>query len=96
MYKLHKRVKISSYLLVVFYFSTIFFITQKISKYLLNNIFKKMVCGNFKARRANITGKKNRHWLAREKLMIIMYHENSHSKRSTADKYGIEPKQLRE
>jgi transposase-like protein len=96
MYKLHKRVKISSYLLVVFYSSTIFFITQKISKYLLNNIFKKMVRGNFKARRANITGKKNRHWSAREKLMIIMYHENGHSKRSTADKYGIEPKQLRE
>jgi transposase-like protein len=55
-----------------------------------------MVRGNFKARRARITGRKNRHWSAREKLMIIMYHENGHSKRSTADKYGIEPKQLRE
>ena len=26
--------------------------------------------------------------------MIIMYYENGHSKRSTADKYNIEPKQL--
>ena len=55
-----------------------------------------MVRGNFKARRANITKKKRRHWSAREKLMIIKYHENGHSKRQTADKFSIEPKQLRE
>lgn len=55
-----------------------------------------MVRGNFKVCRARITGRKNRHWSAREKLMVIMYHENGHSKRSTANKYGIQPKQLRE
>ena len=30
-----------------------------------------MVRGNFKARRARLTEKKKRQWLAREKLMII-------------------------
>ena len=28
--------------------------------------------------------------------MIITYHEKGHSKRSTADKFGIQPKQLRD
>src|SRR4051812_37755659 len=55
-----------------------------------------MVRGNFQARRANITQKKKRQWSAREKLMIIAYHEQGHSKRSTADKFEIEPKQLRD
>ncbi|RGB35222.1 hypothetical protein C1646_814893 [Rhizophagus diaphanus] len=41
-----------------------------------------MVCGNFRARRAKISQKKRRQWSAREKLM--------------ADKFEIEPKQLRD
>jgi len=55
-----------------------------------------MVRGNFKVRRARVTAKKNRQWSAREKLMIITYYEKGHSKRSTADKFGIQPKQLRD
>src|ERR1044072_4736572 len=55
-----------------------------------------MVRGNFKARHANISRKKKRQWSAREKLMVIAYHEQGHSKRSTADKFEIEPKQLRD
>ena len=55
-----------------------------------------MVRGNFKAKRARVSEKKKRQWSAREKLMIITYHENGHSKRSTVDKFGIEPKQLRD
>ena len=51
-----------------------------------------MVRKNFKTRHAYITGRKNRHWSARKKLIIIMYYENGHSKRSIADKYNIEPK----
>ncbi|CAG8508477.1 22517_t:CDS:2, partial [Dentiscutata erythropus] len=55
-----------------------------------------MVCGNFKNRRAQITSKKKRSWLAREKLIIIAYHEKEHSKCSTADEFQIQPKQLSE
>ena len=55
-----------------------------------------MVCGNFKTRRANITKKMKSQWSAREKLMVITYHEKGHSKRSTAEKFNIQPKQLRE
>src|SRR4051794_3779914 len=55
-----------------------------------------MVRGNFRTRRARITEKKRRHWSAREKLMIIKYQERGHSKRFTADKFKIEPKQLHE
>jgi transposase-like protein len=55
-----------------------------------------MVRGNFKAKRASVTKKMKRQWSAREKLMIITYYEKGHSKRSTADKFGIEPKQLRD
>ena len=55
-----------------------------------------MVRGNLQARRARITMKRRRQWTAREKLMMIAYYENGHSKRSTADKFEIEPKQLRE
>ena len=55
-----------------------------------------MVRGNFKTRRARVTEKKKRQWSAREKLMIITYFEKGHSKRSTANKFGITPKQLRE
>jgi len=55
-----------------------------------------MVRGNFKTRRARVTEKKKRQWSAREKLMIITYFEKGHSKRSTANKFGITLKQLRE
>ena len=55
-----------------------------------------MVCGNFKAKCTRVSEKKKRQQSAREKLMIITYHEKGHSKRSTADKFGIEPKQLRD
>ena len=55
-----------------------------------------MVRGNFGARRVRVSYKKKRQWSAREKLMIISYYEQGHSKRSTADKFEIEPKQLRE
>lgn len=55
-----------------------------------------MVRGNYKIRRARITNKKRRQWSAREKLMVISYHEQGHSKRSTAEKFEIEPKQLRD
>src|SRR3954447_12571554 len=55
-----------------------------------------MVRGNFKTRRARTTEKKKRSWSAREKLMIIAYYEKGHSKRSTAEKFQIEPKQLRD
>ncbi|UZO06308.1 uncharacterized protein OCT59_026637 [Rhizophagus irregularis] len=54
-----------------------------------------MVRGNFRARRAKISQKKRRQWSAREKLIVIAYYEQGHSKRSTADKFEIEPKQLR-
>ena len=40
--------------------------------------------------------KKKRQWSVREKLMIITYFEKGHSKRSTANKFGITPKQLHE
>jgi transposase-like protein len=55
-----------------------------------------MVRGNFRARHVNITQKKKRQWSAREKLMVIAYYEQGHSKRSTANKFEIEPKQLRD
>ena len=55
-----------------------------------------MVRENFKVRRARVTAKKNRQWSAKEKLMIITYYEKGHSKRSTADKFGIQLKQLRD
>jgi hypothetical protein len=59
-------------------------------------LFLRMVRGNFNVRRANITQKKRRQWSAREKLMVIAYHEQGHSKRATANKFEIEPKQVRE
>lgn len=55
-----------------------------------------MVRGNFKSRRARITSRTRRQWSAREKLMVVTYFEQGHSKRSTANKFNIEPKQLRE
>ena len=50
-----------------------------------------MVRGNIRARRARtrISQKKKRQWTAREKLMIIAYYEQGHSKRQTADKFEI-------
>ncbi len=48
-----------------------------------------MVRRNFKTRRANVTKKMKRQWSAREKLMVITYHEKDHSKRSTAEKFNI-------
>ncbi|EXX73263.1 hypothetical protein RIR_jg12104.t1 [Rhizophagus irregularis DAOM 181602=DAOM 197198] len=55
-----------------------------------------MVRGNVRARRAKISQKKRRQWSAREKLMVIAYYEQGYSKRSTAAKFEIEPKQLRD
>ena len=57
-----------------------------------------MVRENIRARRARarISQKKKRQWTAREKLMIIAYYEQGHSKRETANKFEIEPKQLRD
>src|SRR5215475_441160 len=57
-----------------------------------------MVRGNIQVRRARarISQKKKRQWSAREKLMIISYYEQGHSKRATANKFEIEPKQLRD
>uniref|UniRef100_U9TRL6 HTH psq-type domain-containing protein n=2 Tax=Rhizophagus irregularis TaxID=588596 RepID=U9TRL6_RHIID len=65
-------------------------------KYAKHLIMKNMVRGNFHKLRANVTTKRRRQWSAREKLMVITYYERGHSKRSTADKFNIEPKQLRE
>ena len=53
-----------------------------------------MVHGNFKAKHARVTGKLKRQWSAKEKLIIITYHKKDYSKRSTADKFEIESKQL--
>ena len=53
-----------------------------------------MVRGNFSARRVRESYKKKRQWSAREKLMIVSYYKQGHSKRLTADKFKIEPKQL--
>ena len=39
-----------------------------------------MVRGNFHKRRANVTTKRRRQWSAREKLMVVTYHEQGHSK----------------
>ncbi len=55
-----------------------------------------MVCENLQVCHAKITMKQRKQWTAREKLIIITYYENSHSKRSTADKFEIKPKQLHE
>ena len=57
-----------------------------------------MVRENIRARRARIriSQKKKCQWTAREKLMIIAYYEQGHSKRETANKFEIEPKQLRD
>lgn len=52
--------------------------------------------GNFSARRAVTTQKIRRQWNAREKLMVVFYNENGHSVRETANKYNIEPKQVRD
>ena len=56
-----------------------------------------MVCGNIRAcrARARISQKKKCQW-TRKKLMIIAYYEQGHSKRETANKFEIEPKQLRD
>ncbi|RGB43706.1 hypothetical protein C1646_749501 [Rhizophagus diaphanus] len=55
-----------------------------------------LVHGNFQVCHARVSQKKKRQWSAREKLMIIAYYEQGHSKQSTADKFEIEPIQLRE
>src|SRR6266498_448866 len=51
---------------------------------------------NKRSNRSTITEKKRRHWNAREKIAIVMYHENGHSKTKTADKFNIQTKQLRD
>ncbi|RGB34380.1 hypothetical protein C1646_701953, partial [Rhizophagus diaphanus] len=53
-----------------------------------------MVRGNFQVYRTRISQKKKRQWSAKEKLMVIAYYEQGHSKRSIANKYEIELKQL--
>src|ERR1041385_4780615 len=57
-----------------------------------------MIRENIRARhaRARISQKKKRQWTVREKLMIIAYYEQGHSKRETANKFEIELKQLRD
>ena len=52
--------------------------------------------GNFGTRRATNAQKKRRQWNACEKLMVMFYQENEHSIRTIANKFEIEPKQLRE
>ncbi|GBB89150.1 hypothetical protein RclHR1_37840001 [Rhizophagus clarus] len=44
---------------------------------------------------STITEKKRRHWNARKKIAIIMYHENGHSKNKTVAKFNIQTNQLR-
>jgi transposase-like protein len=51
---------------------------------------------NKRNNRSTITEKRRRQWNAREKIAIIMYHENGHSKNKTALKYNIQTKQLRD
>ncbi|CAB4375156.1 unnamed protein product [Rhizophagus irregularis] len=51
-------------------------------------------CANKRINRSTMTEKKRRQWNACEKIAIIMYHENGHSKRKTADKFNIQAKQL--
>ena len=47
-------------------------------------------------KRATITEKKRRSWNALEKLAIILYQEKVCSVRSAANKFNIEPKQVRD
>ena len=63
---------------------------------IISSILLKMPKGNFGTRRATNTQKKRRQWNAREKLMVVFYQENGHSIRATANKFGIEPKQVRD
>lgn len=51
---------------------------------------------NKRNNRSTVTEKKRRQWNAREKIAILMYHENGHSKNKTALKYNIQTKQLRD
>lgn len=51
---------------------------------------------NKRNNRSIITEKKRRSWNAREKIAIIMYHKNGHSKNKTATKFNIQTKQLRD
>src|ERR1044072_5666670 len=55
-----------------------------------------MVCENCKTRRARarVIRKIKRQWSAQEKLMVITYYEKDYSKRSTANKFNIQLKQL--
>ena len=47
---------------------------------------------NKRNNRSTVTEKKRRQWNAREKIAILMYHENGHSKNKTALKYNIQTK----
>ena len=47
-------------------------------------------------KRATITEKKRRSWNALEKLAIILYQEKVCSVRSAANKFNIQPKQIRD
>src|ERR1051325_6756916 len=50
---------------------------------------------NKRNNRSTMSEKKRRQWNAREKIAIIMYYENGHSKNKTAAKFNIQTKQLR-
>ena len=45
-------------------------------------------------RKARITSKQRRSWCAREKLMVVCYHEHGHSVKKTAEKFNIQRKQV--
>src|SRR6185312_7217478 len=47
-------------------------------------------------RRARLSNKVRRSWCVREKLMVVHYLERGHSIKSTARKFDIQPKQVRE
>ena len=49
---------------------------------------------NKRSNRSTLTEKKRRQWNACEKIAIVMYHENGHSKNKTAAKFNIQTKQL--
>src|SRR6266496_6567171 len=49
-----------------------------------------------KNKRARVTGKSKRQWCAREKLLVIKHAEQCGSKRLTAKRFQIEPKQVKD
>src|SRR6266496_894432 len=47
-------------------------------------------------KRTRVTTKQRRQWCAREKLLVIKHAEQCESKRLTAKRFQIEPKQIRD